>query len=62
MNPEYRDRFTVLFRRYFAHTALPVAFFYSPDDSGLPLVAPGSEHRCLIANLAKVSRIGSMRL
>ena len=43
-----------LWRRYFNGAELPLAFYYTDDETGAPLVKPGKGHRCLVAQLARV--------
>ena len=51
MDLKGRDRFTVLWKKYFGETELPLAGYYSSSDGGVKLVSKPSGHSCLIAQL-----------
>ena len=51
MDLKGRDRFTVLWEKYFGETELPLAGYYSSSDGGVKIVSKPSGHSCLIAQL-----------
>lgn len=61
MQEEPRDRFIARWTRYFPGAELPIAFWYTDDESGVPLTRPSDADRCLIASLAKVRSGTAMR-
>lgn len=51
MKTDLRDRFTELWRRYFNHAELPLAFEYTADSRGIAPEPPFVRHRCVVAQL-----------
>lgn len=56
MNTEKKELFINQWRKYFNNSELPIAFYYSNDNKGLPIVEHPEGHRCLIAQLNKVRK------
>jgi hypothetical protein len=56
-----RGRFLSAWNRHFPGAELPIAFWYTDGDAGVPLAAKTEIDRCLIANLAKVRAGTPMR-
>jgi hypothetical protein len=54
MDDRLFDAFPALWNRFFPGADLPLALYYTGDESGPPLVLPGSMHRCLVADLNRV--------
>ena len=56
MDMEIKERFVLLWNKYFNGSELPVTFYYT-DEKGLAEMAkPTSGHRCVIGDLLKVRR------
>ena len=53
MNRELQSKFVERWRKYFGESGLPVAFWFTDEEAGAPLVDAKTAHRCLVANLAK---------
>lgn len=56
-----RERFMAAWGRYFPGAELPIAFWYTDGDAGVPLAEASEIDRCLMANLAKVRAGTPMR-
>jgi hypothetical protein len=56
-----RERFMAAWERYFRGAELPIAFWYTNGDAGVPLARASEIERCLIANLAKIRAGTPMR-
>ncbi len=54
MEKGLRERFMAAWDRYFPGAELPITFWYTNADEGVPLATANEIDRCLIANLAKV--------
>ncbi len=57
MDMPTKEKFERLWKKYFGGSDLPITFFYTgekPPAADMP--KPGAEHRCLIADIAKVRR------
>jgi catechol 2,3-dioxygenase-like lactoylglutathione lyase family enzyme len=54
MNLVVKNKFTILWEKYFNHAELPIIFYYTDEDGHGDLVKPGSVPRCVITALAKV--------
>jgi len=61
MNPDLQRDFMSKWEKYFGNADLPVAFYYTDDETGADLARAGHVNRCLIGNLAKVQRGTPMR-
>lgn len=51
-----KERFILLWQKYFPNAELPLTFQYSDDTMGTEEEKPVSGHRCIFAQLAKVRR------
>lgn len=56
MNLQFKERFNVLWRRYFNDAELPITFYYTDEVGHAELVKPGSVPRCVIAAMADVRK------
>jgi len=56
METSYKERFTMLWKKYFNGAELPITFYYTDEEGHADLVKPGSVHRCVIAALLKVRK------
>lgn len=54
MNLSLKEKFIKLWKKYFGHANLPIAFYYGHHLNGAKLVKPGTLPRCLIAALTPV--------
>ena len=54
MNIQLKDRFLVLWKRYFENAELPVTFYYTDGDGGAEWADKPMGRSCLICELAKV--------
>jgi hypothetical protein len=54
MNIELKERFILLWRKYFGETDLPIIFFYTKGDGGAEWAEKSKGWSCLICELAKV--------
>ncbi len=61
MEKGLRERFLAGWSRHFPGAELPVAFWYTDGDAGVPLVKAKDVERCLIANLATIRAGTPMR-
>lgn len=62
MNPSIKDKFQVLWERYFNHAELPVTFYYTNEEGHAELVELNSMSRCLIGVLSHVRKGRSLCL
>jgi uncharacterized protein (DUF169 family) len=51
-----RDKFLILWEKYFGQAEFPVCFFYANETEDAHLVEPSSGHRCVICELARVRK------
>jgi len=56
MNKELKEKFVVLWKKYFPNAELPITFQYSDDTMGVEKEKIVEGHRCVIAQLLKVRR------
>ncbi|MGD0352309.1 MAG: DUF169 domain-containing protein [Dehalococcoidia bacterium] len=56
METSYKEKFTMLWKKYFNGAELPITFYYTDEEGHADLVKPGSVHRCVIAALLKVRK------
>lgn len=56
MDIELRDRFLVLWKKYFGDAELPVTFWYTDGDGGAEWATKPKGWSCIICELAKVRR------
>jgi uncharacterized protein (DUF169 family) len=61
MDAKLKEKFLILWKRYFADAELPVAFYYTDGESHGRRVAADSSNRCLIANLVAVRKGEALR-
>lgn len=54
MNAETKEKFIVLWKRYFNESELPITFYYTNEEGHAELAKAGSIHRCVIAALSTV--------
>lgn len=54
MNTQFNEFFLSRWRKYFADTELPLAYFYTDQVSDEDLQQSANDHRCLIGNLDRV--------
>ena len=57
MDLALKDRFIVLWKKYFGGAELPITFYYSNQKGTGELVqAPSKDHQCIIGVLSKVRK------
>jgi len=56
MDLAIRERFNLLWRKYFNNAELPLTFYYTNEEGHAKLVKPGSVPQCVIGALIKVRR------
>ena len=57
MDSEFKDRFMVLWGKYFDGAELPITFYYTDQEGRGDLVhAPSEAHQCFIGSLSKVRK------
>jgi len=56
MNLGIKERFRVLWERYFNHAELPISFYYTNEEGHAELVEPNSMPRCVIGALSHVRK------
>lgn len=54
MDTALRDTFLSRWRERFGSAELPIAFYYTHTEGGIPLASTPSGHRCIIAVLAQI--------
>jgi hypothetical protein len=54
MDMAIKDKFGLLWRKYFNNAELPVSFYFTDEEGHAEKVKPGSMPRCLIGALSKV--------
>jgi uncharacterized protein (DUF169 family) len=54
MDMEFKDKFILLWRKYFNNAELPMVFYYTNEADSIPIVESGSVNRCVIGALSKV--------
>ena len=55
MDMKAKERFVSLWQKYFNGAELPITFYYTNEARGAEAVKPSSEHRCIFADLSKVT-------
>ena len=55
MDTEIKEKFVSLWEKYFNGAQLPITFYYTDQARGAEAVKPSSEHRCIFADLSKVT-------
>lgn len=61
MDIAMKKNFMKKWAKYFPGAELPITFFYTDGEGEGQLVKPAKDHRCLMADLAKVTRGHSLR-
>lgn len=56
MDMKLKEKFGLLWRKYFSDAELPIVFYYTDEAGRAGLVKPSSAHRCVISDLSKVRR------
>jgi len=56
MGMKIKEKFGVLWKRYFNGAELPIAFYYTDEEGHAELIKPTSGHRCVIGDLLKVRK------
>ncbi len=56
MDKTIKETFIKLWKRYFDAAELPVVFFYTDDNNAAPKAQPPKDHRCIIADIARVRK------
>ena len=56
MDMEIKENFTRLWEKYFNKAELPTAFYYTDETDGVEVVKPASGHKCIFADLSKVTK------
>lgn len=56
MDMELKDRFILLWKKYFNNTELPITFYYTDNEGTAELATPTSVPRCVIGALAGVRK------
>lgn len=61
MDTAFRDKFTILWKKYFNSAELPIIFYYTNEGANIELAKPGSIPRCIIGALISVREGKSQR-
>jgi hypothetical protein len=56
MDLTIRDKFLILWKKYFGNSELPISFFYSDNDENIEHIKQLEGRSCLICELAKVRK------
>lgn len=56
MNPELKETFLIMWKKYFGNVELPIVFYYTEGDGGAELAEKPKGRSCLICELAKVRK------
>jgi uncharacterized protein (DUF169 family) len=56
MDTAFKEKFLILWKKYFNNTALPITFYYTDKPVNAEAVKPGSVPNCIIGALVKVQR------
>ena len=56
MDMKVKEKFSVLWSKYFNDAELPVTFYYTDEEGHAGLLKPTSGHRCIIGDLLKVMK------
>jgi len=60
MDMRVKEKFGMLWKRYFNGAELPIAFYYTDEEGHADLIKPTSGHRCVIGDLLKVRKGSSV--
>lgn len=55
MDIELKEKFLRLWEKYFNKAELPIVFYYTNEPTGVEITKPSQGHRCIMADLLKVS-------
>ena len=56
MDKEIKEKFIMLWEKFFNGAELPIAFYYTDEGGRAEMAEPPSGHRCIIADLSQVRR------
>lgn len=56
MDAKLKEKFLLLWKKYFNDAELPITFYYTDEEGHAELVQPGSVSRCVIGALSQVRR------
>jgi len=56
MDNTIKEEFIKLWQKYFNGAELPIVFFYTDNENAAPKAKPPSNHRCIIADIARVRK------
>ncbi len=56
MDMEIKEKFSVLWKKYFNDVELPLTLYYTDEEGHAELVKPTSGHRCVIGDLVKARK------
>lgn len=62
MKQSIKEKFIEHWAKYFPGAELPITFYYTDKETGVELLKPVKEHRCLIGDLKKVRNGVSLRM
>lgn len=62
MDIKLKEKFLILWKRYFSNAELPITFYYTNEKNHAELVKPGSVTRCVIGALVNVRQGNSFCL
>jgi len=60
MDMRIKEKFIVLWKKYFNDAELPITFYYTDEEGHAELLKPISGHRCIIGDLLKVRKGNSV--
>jgi hypothetical protein len=56
MDMQLKDKFLILWKKYFNNVELPITFYYTDEEKHAEFVKPGSVSRCIIGALSNVRK------
>ena len=56
MDLQLKNKFTALWKKYFADAELPITFYYSNNPENIDPVKPPTGHSCIIGALSRVRK------
>jgi hypothetical protein len=56
MDMKIKEKFIRLWEKYFNRAELPITFYYTDETGGIEVVEPASGHRCIFADLSRVTK------
>jgi uncharacterized protein (DUF169 family) len=60
MDIEVKEKFSLLWHKYFNNAELPITFYYTDEEGHARAIKPGSVPRCVIGALSRVRRGSSL--